>query len=166
MALVAGQILHAGDLAALSLSSRLDADSASVNNSIALVSSSLTIPLAANSVYRFDTFIAYDTSAAADLRWGMLCPASTTGTASLWGSGLTAATTDATIFHDVFTWTGNLAGGSIGGVASGTIMSARIVGTLRTSSTAGSITFQYAQWVATAVNTFLKKDSWMIAQAI
>lgn len=163
----AGQITHASDLVALQgLSSRLDSDATPVNNATALANSALVIALAANTVYALDTFIAYDTSAAADLSWGLACPAGSTGSASLWGSGTAAASTSDPIFHDVFTWSGSLTGGVLGGVASGTIMSARIVGTIRTAATAGNLTFQYAQVTATVVNTFLKKDSWIFARKL
>lgn len=163
MAITSGQTTHASDLNALTgLTSRLDVDSANVNNSTVLVNSSLVIALAANTVYALDCFIAFDTSAAADLKWNFSLPAGSTITRSLWGSETTSTLINDSIYHDVTT----AVNGTAGGVASGTIMSLRTVGTIRTSATAGNLTYQFAQNTATVVNTFLKKDSWIFCRVL
>jgi hypothetical protein len=159
MAIVAGQILHAADINALTgLSARLDADSTPVISSTVFVNSALVIALAANTVYALDCFIIYDTAAAADLKWNITLPASSTMTFSNWGSDSTGAAFNSPIAHDVVT---GATGSNWGGIASGSLVSAKLTATVRTSATAGNMTFQYAQLVSTASNTFLKRDSFI-----
>lgn len=159
MAIVAGQITHASDIAALvGLSSRLNVDSAAVNNSTALVNSALVIALAANSVYAFDSFIGYASDATADFKWNITLPAGATMSFSNWGSDTTGAAFNSPVSHDFIVGTG-----STMGAMTGTVMSCRTVGTIRTAATAGNLTYQYAQNTATVVNTFLKADSWIRA---
>lgn len=160
MAIVAGQKVKASDIAALvGLSSRLDSDSASVNNSTVLVNSTLIIALAANSVYAFDSFIGYASDATADYKWNITLPAGATMSFSNWGNDTTGAVFNSPVSHDFISGTGS----TMGAAAAGTNMSCRTVGTIRTAATAGNATYQYAQNTATVVNTFLKADSWIRA---
>lgn len=159
MAIVAGQKVKASDIAALvGLSSRLDSDSASVNNSTVLVNSTLIIALAANSVYAFDSFIGYSSDATADYKWNITLPAGATMSFSNWGNDTTGTAFNSPVSHDFISGTG-----STMGAATGTPMSCRTCGTIRTAATAGNATYQYSQNVATVVNTFLKADSWIRA---
>lgn len=164
MAITAGQIVHASDLNALAgLTSRLDNDTAAVNNSTALVNTGLVVALAGNSVYRIDLCLIYDTNQAADFKYNLTLPSGAVAGEAQWGYSNTATTADATMFRQ---YNAGSTGDSSGGVASGTLLMMCPIMIVRTAATAGNATVQFAQNTATVVNTILKKDSHIIARLI
>lgn len=157
---LAGQVFGAAAANSFSgLTTRLDADSTPVNNSTVLVNSGLSLPLLANTVYRLDCVIIYDTNATANLQYSLALPASATFGVSHWGSGVAGNTSSSPIFHDYV----SVLPLNAGGVASGTLMTLRTIFVVRTAGTAGNAVYQFAQSTASVVNTFLKKDSHIIA---
>lgn len=144
----------------MGVTTRQIGDTAAVVSSTTLVNTGMSLALEANSVYGVHSFIVYDTNATADYRWGITLPAGASALHSHWAQGVGGTAVDSPIFHDAFT---GLTGNLIGGVASGTFISMRYVGTITTVGTAGNMVWQHAQATSTAVNTITKGGSWMHA---
>lgn len=131
------------------------ADQTVASSTVLVNSTYIFMSVAANAFYTLDMFLIYDAPAAGDFKYDWTVPAGGFFRKSQWASGTTAATTDATIFHqadDVLT-------GAAGGIAAGTYMTSRPVGVLATIS-AGTLQFRFAQ-VAASGSTILKAGSWM-----
>ena len=127
-----------------------------------LDSTDLVLPLLANAAYTFDCCIFYDTSAAADCKIRFTFPASTAALIVPWASTNTANTTATnTINQQASVPVSNIIEFTLSGVASGTIMSARPSGWINVSTTAGNLVIGHAQNTSSAVNTLLKKGSWI-----
>lgn len=133
-------------------------DSANVNNSTTLVSSTyLTLAVEASAVYLAEYELIYDTNSTADFKSSLTLPAGATVTLARWTSGTTGTAIDSAIEHNADT----LVTMSSGGVAVGTRMSCRRAGIVVMSTTAGNATIQFAQNVANVSNTFLSRGSWL-----
>ena len=129
-----------------------------VNNSTTFVSSTfLTLTVAANSSYVYEALLVWDTNSTADFKHQLLVPAGAAVRQGTWTPTNTVAATNTTIAVDALDAIGY--GG--GGVALGTMLTARPVGLIATVGTAGSVTVQFAQGTANASNTTLKTGSWI-----
>lgn len=129
-----------------------------VNNSATLVNdTALTVAVAANTTYAIEGFLAYDTSATADIKVAFTAPAGATLLWSPLGLAGSSSGTSGSIDQRTLT-TNNLA---LGGAGAGTNAVANPRGTLVTSSTAGSLTLQWAQNAAEVSDTKVKTGSWL-----
>lgn len=152
----AGSIVTAGKLNALRWSGVSQvSDSAAVNNSTALVSSAITFSALANATYRYRLLVHYDTTEAADLDTQWLLPASASVSRFHWGLGFssTGAPNDGT---RALAW--HLTAGlraAAGGVSAASKASFHEEGEFVIAGTAGSVTLQFAQRVATVTDTKL-----------
>jgi hypothetical protein len=132
----------------------------SVLNSAVLVNSTyLTLSVAANSTYLFDTLLMFDANTTADFQWNWSLPASSFMRQAFWTSSTAAATADATIFHQAADSVGPA---TSGGVAAGTYMTLIPCGIIITAGSGGTAVLQFAQAVANNTNaTVLKGGSWI-----
>lgn len=116
----------------------------------------LFLPLAANEVWAFTLFLLYDSDAAADIKFAFTVPSG----ATLHARRLWYSYDYATILE------GNYAAGDespAGAPASGTPISLRSRGVVINGANAGNLQLQWAQRVNTAVDTIVKKGSWLKA---
>lgn len=115
----------------------------------------LTVAVEANSVYKIELFLVYDTGGTPDIQFGLTFPAGATGT---WGAspGRRAADVDAD-----FTAVSIATAINSGGVAAGTVLSASFRGLLITSGTAGNFVVQFCQATTSATATIVKNDSYI-----
>jgi hypothetical protein len=118
----------------------------------------LTLPVEANSSYRFECMLYHDGAAAADFKWSFTAPSGSTGT--YWISQLDsgAAATSA----DLNTWT-TISGIPVAGTfAAVNPTMAMMTGVFQTAGTAGNFLLNWAQNVSTASNSQLRADSYMM----
>lgn len=136
----------------------------SVLNSTTLINSTfMVLPVASNGIYVLRSLVIYDANATADIQYQFTLPSGTFVRTSIWGSGTTAAATDATIIHSASD-TGLL---TAGGVATGTMMTCKTVGCIFIGITAGNCQFQFAQNALSNVNaTVLKKGSFLYLRKV
>lgn len=131
----------------------------SVTNSITLSSDSeLVWPLSANARYSIEAYLIYEGSTAADVKFAVTGPASSSG----WWSGRNL---------DVGTagFAGNFDGGAIvigtvfgaGLAGPGIPVNSHTVGTILTAEAGGNLTLQFAQNNVNATPSVLKAMSWM-----
>jgi hypothetical protein len=159
--LTIGEIATSARLNALFDTSRTvyqTADQASVSpdaTSVIVLSSYLILPVTANSVYAFEAAIFYDTPAAADFYLGINLPVGSTKHISWWAQAQADSATNSPIVHS------EVATAGAGGVASGTIMSMRPIGSIFTAGTAGNMQAEFAQSTGSTTNTYLKAGSWV-----
>jgi hypothetical protein len=136
-----------------------------VNNtttfSVSSVLSDLTFALVANAFYTLESFIAYDTTTTADFKFRIVLPSG----ANLRAASLAATTSSTTttnpisqVVVDATTMDFVMGGGS---ASTGTLMAGTPCGFIRMGGTGGNLTVTFTQSTATAVNTILKRDSWI-----
>jgi hypothetical protein len=157
---LAGQDLTAGDLTAAFDITRTVYQTADQtrNNSTSLLSSTdLVLSMAINSSYILEACIIYDSNSTADFKYSFSLPTGATIRQTPWGSDIGDTSIHTMILHDAY----DTAGFSAGGVAAGTMMSIKPTGRIVMSTTAGNLVVQFAQNVANASDTKLKRDSWL-----
>jgi hypothetical protein len=153
-------LLNAG-LDNVQRTSYLTSDSAPVNNSTAFLTSSLQLSVVANASYLFDTYLVFDTTTVADFKIRLTTPTGTVTLTSSWGGLTTISTTDSTIVHDANILAPTTTIWVYGGWAgSGSLNSAIPHGAILVGANSGTLSVDYAQNTATAVNSVLKAGSW------
>lgn len=155
MAFTVGQTLTATALNGGLVTSRVAYASAteSINNTTTLTSSNfLALSVVASSIYTVEMGIFYDAVAAADFKCSFLLSGGGGWLISPWGQDTTATAAAGS----VQTGQVNTAAWTYGAIGAGTVLSARPWGQISTSS-AGTVTFQYAQNTANA--SFLSLDT-------
>lgn len=161
MPVAGGQLILASDINALvGAPVILDTDFPKTSDTT-LTATGLSLPLLANSKYWLEMFVGVDANTTADWKYDWTAPAGTTMTHSPWASGPTlgAGVLDGTLFHDRISGLGPV---SAGGANAGTVITGRMIGTVRTAGTAGNIVFRFAQNVSNATPSVLKADSMML----
>lgn len=132
-----------------------------VNNATTISDSAdLVIPVVAGASYAFDSCLMYDTASGPDIAIRISYPSGTTGLIYNGGSGTAITTAANAINQQATSLSGTSMTTSYGGVAAGTIMAIVPAGGISVT-TAGNLTIGFAQVVATAANTLLKKWSWI-----
>lgn len=115
----------------------------------------LGLAVAANSVYKMELFVVYDTGGTPDIQFGLTFPAGATGT---WGASPARRAADA---DADFTAVSIATAINAGGVAAGTVLSASYRGLIITSGTAGTLQVQFCQATTSATATIVKNDSYL-----
>lgn len=123
----------------------------------------LTLSLAANAVYTFEAFVVYSTPAAADFKQQWVIPSGATIQWSPWAlSGDPSADTGS-----IRVISGNAVGfASTTGAPSTTLLAARPIGLVITSSTAGAFTYQWGQNTSDPATTAVHANSWLCARRV
>lgn len=128
-----------------------------VNNSTTFVSSSyLTLPLEANSGYKYELFLIFEANSAADFKHNVLLPAGAGVRHGVWTPVIAVSSTNTTIALDALDATAFNSG-----ALTGTKMTAHPKGIIATGGNAGDVTIQFAQASAHASNAILALGSWM-----
>ncbi len=120
----------------------------------------LALPVAASTNYEFDAVIFYDTGTTPDIKFAATFPSGATFT---WGPA--SLKFDGTDFQSQFTAKHRQTAGTntelaAAGLGSGTVVNIQLRGTLKVSTTAGTLQIQGAQNTSNASNTIVKADSW------
>jgi hypothetical protein len=132
-----------------------------VNNSVVISNSvDLVIPMLASASYIFESCLFYDTASGPDIAISIAYPVNATGLIYNGGSGTAITTAVNPINQQATSLSGTSLVTNYGGVAAGTIMTVWPSGGITTTG-AGNLTIGFAQVVATAANTLLKKWSWI-----
>lgn len=129
-----------------------------VNNSATLVNDSVLLAaVAANSTYRFELGVRYNSNSTADINTGWAVPSGTIMAFDIIGvaSGASATTIRAWDSNTNFAFEG--AGG---------VTSFRESGLIVTSSTAGTVQFKWAQNTANVSNTMVTAQSYLLLTKI
>lgn len=138
----------------------------------------LTFEAVANAVYIVDGWIKWDGAAnTADLSLQLTVPSGTLGDTTIWGTGnqVIGSTAAPALQINVSDARGYLvrsesldvnAARSYGALAGGSPLALLFTGTLRISSTAGTVSLDWAQSSSDANNTTLYTDSWLRYQRI
>jgi hypothetical protein len=127
-----------------------------------LDSTDLVLPLLANAAYTFDSCLFYDSSTTADVKIRLSLPAGSAALIVPWASTATANTTSTNaINQQASVPASNIIEFAMPGIGSGSIMSARPSGWINVSTTAGNLVIGHTQNTSSAVNTLLKKGSWI-----
>ena len=113
--------------------------------------------MVADGSYVLEAQIIVDSSAAADSVVSFTGPAGSGIRLAFWQDGLAASAINGNLFHDAV----DLPSVQIGGIASGTLMTFRPSGWFINGPNPGTLTVQFAQNVATVLDTKLKAGSWM-----
>lgn len=123
----------------------------------------LTLSLAPTAVYTFEAFIVYSTPAAADFKQQWVIPSGATIQWSPWAlSGDPSADTGS-----IRVISGNAVGfASTTGAPSTTLLAARPIGLVITSSTAGAFTYQWGQNTSDPATTAVHANSWLCARRV
>jgi hypothetical protein len=133
-----------------------------VNNSTTYVNSDISFTPDTDATYWYSLYISYSADGNADFKWAWSAPQAT------FGSFTQSRHTDATgsfnsgaevIFRRPSNSTDRLAGGATGTDPLGSFYSAYDSGTFTTTSTSGTVTMQFAQYTAAAVDTILRGGS-------
>lgn len=136
----------------------------------------LQFEVEANAVYIMDGWIKYDSSTAADFSVGFTPPSGSLGEWVGFGTGhspVISANTVPALVADTVSSRGYLirtgsndvaAGLTFGGLGVGTSMTIPFYATLRTESTAGTWSLDWAQATSDATNTTVYTDSWLRLQ--
>jgi len=135
-----------------------------VNNSIAVVNDTdLVISgLLASATYIFRAYIIYtSTTATPELKLGFTFPAGSTFSWCPAGVGLNAVSDDFTIRMPA---TSNVGGTRAVGTVAGIDMVAVPQGIVVTGGSSGSLQLQWAQFTATAENTIVRANSWIMVE--
>lgn len=128
-----------------------------VNNSVALAATAISLSVDANTVYELNGFLAYNTSQAADAQVGWTVPS---GASMQWtlDSLFTNVTSGAgTVYRSLLT----AAQPAIAGGPGSANAVARPIGTVTTGSTAGLVTLTFAQNTADPTDSKLFAGSWI-----
>lgn len=132
-----------------------------VNNTATISDSAdLVIPVVAGASYAFDSCLMYDTASGPDIAIRISYPSGTTGLIYNGGSGTAITTAANAINQQAVSLSGTSMTTNYGGVAAATILAVVPSGGISVT-TAGNLTIGFAQVVATAANTLLKKWSWI-----
>lgn len=161
MPVAGGQLVLASDINALvGAPVILDADFSKTSDTT-LAATGLSIPVLTNAKYWVEMLVGVDANTTADWKYDWTAPTGATLTHSSWASGTAvgAGVLDGSIFHDRVAGLGPF---TAGGVNAGTIITARMIGTLRTTGTAGNLVFRFAQNTSNATASILKADSMML----
>lgn len=145
---------------------RKTADQTKTSNATAAADTELFFSVAANAVYIMDGWIKYDSASAADILIDWSAPSGSLGEWTGWGIGLgtTAATTNG---YSIRVETNDLTNSrSFAGIGVGSLATIMLKGTLRTGSTAGTYSMDWAQGTSDATNTTIYTDSWIRLQRI
>lgn len=138
------------------------ADSPPRNNSTAyLDSTTLVMALEANAGYIIDSFIIYDTNSTADFKIRFTVPSGGFIRMAKWGQDTGASAVAGSINVQAIDDTSDAVEFTLGGVASGTMMTARPSGIIAVGATPGNLQVAFSQNTATAINTVLKLGSWV-----
>lgn len=148
------------------------ADNSTTNNATPdaeVFSPDLTLPMASQGKYIFQSCLFYDTSATADIGLLIVTPFLAAGYLAPWSSGtaITGATNNIDQSAiDTLTTSGIAFFFTAGGVASGTVMSIRPYGYFANSTSSGYLRIGHRQGTAAAVNTTIKQGSWVALSRI
>lgn len=133
----------------------------SVLNSTTLVSSTdLVLSVEASTVYTLESYIITDANTTADVKYNILVPS---GASVLGHSRWGGKSGDTSVTSSVDRQAGDgFPTLDLSGVGAGTLLTSRPHANIAVSTTAGNVTFQFAQQVANNTNaTILKAGSWM-----
>lgn len=120
----------------------------------------LQVSVEASAVYEVTGLLIFGADPAGDLKLGWSAPTSATFSWALMGGNASIAATSGSVILDRQTITST--GYQLGGVtANTTIMTARLRGILRVSTTAGTFKLQWAQLASSVNATIMKADSWI-----
>jgi len=125
----------------------------------------LTFALSANAGYIFDSQIIYDAPSAGDVVIRFTAPAGTTIRAAPWGIASGTSTTSGAIVQSVTDQVAT-ATMSFGGVATGTMMMARIAGFISVITASGNIVLGFAQLAASGTTTLKIGTSMALARVV
>lgn len=125
--------------------------SATLNNTTLQDITDFSTSVLANTTYRFDAVWHYSASTTADLKIGMVVPASASSRYEASGALPTDTAANGNFFNGSFTE--SVGTPVFGGCGVGTTMIARVSGHLIVAGTAGTFKFQFSQNTADAVNT-------------
>lgn len=127
-----------------------------------LDSTDLVLPVLANAAYTFESCLFYDSSTTADVKIRVSLPASSAALIVPWASTATVNTTGVNpINQQASVPVSNIIEFAMPGIGTGSIMAARFAGWINVAGTAGNIVIGHAQNTSSAVNTLLKKGSWI-----
>lgn len=176
---LAGQRLRASLLVdMLPKVARKTADTARSATTTATADPHLTFEVEADAAYILDGWLKYDGPIAGDINFDWTAPSGSLGEYTIWGAGNSVITTNATPTLQVDTQSvrGYLIrtetndvtqARSFGCLGTGlTPLTALVHGTLRTSSTAGTYSLDWAQLASDATATTMYTDSWLRLQRI
>lgn len=121
----------------------------------------LQVSVAANAVYQVEMFIAYTSLDTVDIQFDYSAPASATGILSPWAPDQSLAASGTTGTVRYVADASVTAARAVGGSDASTIVTGRPVGTLITSGTAGTFSFDWAQNLSNATATVVKAGSWI-----
>jgi hypothetical protein len=146
------------------LGARMTVDTAAVNNSTTLVTSTdLVLSLEANSTYYLQGTIFFDCSTTADAKVGWVVPTGATGSWAADGPSTTSAGVSSTpVQRGSQVITGTL---NVGGVGVGSTIAMMPTGVITTTS-AGTIAFRYGQLVAEVSDLVIRAGSVITAAKI
>ncbi|MGW3025876.1 hypothetical protein [Streptomyces sp. NPDC001221] len=173
---LAGQKLTAGLLRSmLPQTARKTADTQRSATTTQVLDPHLQFTVAANAVYTFEGWFAYDSDNAADILMAWSIPSGTQGKWMGLGTGTTVISGTAgggTQQNAVSTWGYTLrnewtdisAGRTYGGLGVGNPQSVLLMGTIRVGPTGGTFGMTWAQAVSTAANTTINTDSTITLQ--
>lgn len=163
---VAGEDITADKLnSMLPMFARKTADETVNNTTTVQNDNELLFSVEANAIYALDGWIKYSSSTTADISFDWTVPTGALGEWGGWAVGRNAA--DSVNGNTIRTDSNDIAGArTFGGTGEGVSLTAIIYGTLRTSSTAGTYQFQWAQAAADATDTVVYSDSWLRLQRI
>lgn len=130
-----------------------------VNNTATLANDAqLTLPAEASTTYVLELFLDYSAATAADVKIGLVVPASATWSVAPNGMLTGVAATSGSIETAPSVTAGNL---QFGGNGAGVHLTANPVGWLKTAGTAGNVVVQFAQATANASNAILYTGTWI-----
>lgn len=156
----AGQVLMADAMNARHPRLIVQQNDQTVNNSTTLVNSEITFTPEPNAVFAYELFISYSAVDTADFKWAWNAPGALLASFTA-GYAASAATTSADtgsliIFRRPGNTTARIAGGTDTTSPPGRFHSAYDRGTFSTDGTNSSVTMQFAQNAAAAVDTILR----------
>lgn len=138
---------------------RRTTDGTPVNNSVALVSDPVLVAgIATGATYQWESTILYDSSTVADIKFTYTTPTFSFMRWSLVGLATTATTAEGDARYATVNASGTTA--QVGGIGVGTIISAKIEGSITTTA-AGNLQFQMAQQNLDATNTTVRTGSYL-----
>lgn len=160
----AGQKIRAATVSALitevrPIGVRKSGDQSVTSSTVLVNDSELTAAVVASALYKFTLVSRYDATTASDFKTGFSVPSGTT--MNYVAHGIAAGGTVYNLFDQDQTSTPTFEG-----AGAGTIRNATYVGTIVTSSTAGSVNFQFAQGTSGGTASISKAGSLFVVERL
>lgn len=166
MTFVAGQKIRAADLnAGQPLYGRVTSDVTVISTTTQVNATGLSVALEANATYALEGWVYYESTSAADIKFGVTGPAGYAAVISWKGPPVSGAPFAGTSPRINYVDQGAFAPGNytLGGDTefAGVWVASEPKGFITTGSTAGTFQVIFAQATSTAVNTKVKVGSWI-----